>query len=110
VTEYSREKLIEICEKSIVPWEKWSSCLTPPAQKKVGLCWNLLKAGCEFEILVKPKEVGDLAVTNERNIWLRIRWPSVVDVGMKKGDCSNEELFYLPTEKRLIENEGGDWY
>jgi hypothetical protein len=109
--DYSREKLIEICEKSIVPQEKWRSGLTPSAQENVGLCWGLLKAGCTFHLLVKPNKVGDFAVTNERNIWLRIQWPSFLDIECgEDGDCSNDELFYLPTEKRLEENEGGDWY
>jgi hypothetical protein len=111
MTEYSREKLIEICEKSIVPLALWGDRDTPSAQERIGLCWALLKAGCHFSILVKPENKGDRCVTDERTIWLRIRWPSFLDIECgEEGDCSNEEVFYLPTEKRLKENKGDDWY
>jgi hypothetical protein len=111
VTEYSREKLIEICEKSIVPLTLWGNRDTPSAQEKVGLCWVLLKAGCKFNVLVEPEEKGCQCVTDENTVWLRIRWPSFLDIECgEEGDCSNDELFYLPTLKRLGENEGGDWY
>jgi hypothetical protein len=111
VTEYSREKLIEICEKSIVHLSLWGDRDTPSAQEKVGLCWALLQADCKFVVLVEPEEKGDRCFTDEKTIWLRIRWPSFLDIECgEEGDCSNDELFYLPTLKRLIENEGGDWY
>jgi hypothetical protein len=111
MTNYSREKLIEICEKSIVPLPEWGDRDTPSAQENVGLCWVLLKSGCDFSVLVEPEEKGDRCVTDERSIWLRIRWPSFLDFECEKeGDPSNQELFYLPTERRLEKTQGGDWY
>ncbi|MGL5719466.1 MAG: hypothetical protein ACRCYP_01540 [Alphaproteobacteria bacterium] len=109
--EYTRGRLIEICEKAVVPVEKWSNRDTPSAQEKIGLCWILLKDGCEFRVIVGSSDPKDNCVTNEDTIWLKIRWPSFDDIEWgDKGNCSNEELFYLPTEARLHRREGRDWY
>lgn len=103
--EYSRDELISICEAAIVPEDKWSDRDTAEAHRSVGTCWAFLKAGCPFRIL-GPDE--DVMATNDLTIWLRV-YP--------KGFCSfdqdadrDNDLFYLPTRKRLSMTEGRDWY
>ena len=101
---YSREYLIEICEKAIVPVERWNNWGTPHAQQSVGRCWALLKAGCEFEV--------DAKETTEETIWLNINTPTfnTFEYGEEDGDFNELESFYLPTEKRLKDRGDRDWY
>lgn len=96
--EYTREKLIEICEKSIVPHEKWRDRDTAVSQEWVGKAWAFLKAGASFEI-----ESG----TNDRTIWIRI---TVNGFDAFEGGDPQTESFYLPTEARLERANGEDWY
>lgn len=105
---YTREKLIEICEKAIVPVEKWGNRDTPEAQLKVGQAWALLKAGCDFEVLIKRLE-NDRCVTDEETIWISIKHPAFWTYDGDP-DHLDEENFYLPTEKTLKASKGRDWY
>lgn len=102
---YTREQLINICEKSFVPQTKWRNRDTADSILGVGKCLALLKAGCHFEI----KEE-----TTESTIWIQF---FVRDFGWFEGsqDCkdgnqSHDYYFYLPTAKTLEEVNGGDWY
>lgn len=92
-----RESLIGLCGRAVVPYEHWCDRDSAAAQRQVGECAALLKAGCEFQVDVKG-----------RTIWLTVTFP-----GFGHFDCGGEddsELFYLPTEARLSASMGRDWY
>ena len=113
-TRYTREELIDICERAIVPEEKWRNRDSEKAHVQVGECWALLRAGCEFEVLYCP---GGSTSTDHETIWLRTYsqgfnyfeggW-SLDDEDPR--DYLRKELHYLPTPKRLDQANGGDWY
>lgn len=96
---YTREKLIELCDRAIVPVSKWHNRDTPNAQIQVGKCLTLLKAGCEFEI----EEVDDCA------IWLFVFYPTF-HTFESDSDYLEKDAFYVPTDRRLKQTEGRDWY
>lgn len=105
---YTRADLIEICERAIVSHDKWANRDTPGAQEGVGKAWALLKAGCDFRVLYPAGERGEICVTNDQTIWLKITHASfdTFDYGAEHED----ELVYLPTPKRIDAREGRDWY
>jgi hypothetical protein len=93
--QYTRQDLITICERAIVPLAKWSNRDTPQSQKDVGKVWALLKAGCPFTIIREEDSPG--VVTDETIIWLEIRSP-------------HTEIYYLPTLAKIERSSGEDWY
>jgi hypothetical protein len=105
--EYTREQLIDICEKAIVPEEKWGNRDSALAHQKIGMAWAYLKAGVPFKVTRQ----GDspYCVTDSHTIWLEF---SVKDFGCwdyREGERGIETA-YLPTKKRLAERKGEDWY
>jgi len=100
---YTREKLIEICGKSIVPQNQWFNRDSAGAQRQVGELFVLLQAGCDFEILT-----DGLCATDEHTIWVEVEYKgfSYFDYGTSP----SKDTFYLPTEKRLQDRVGTDWY
>jgi hypothetical protein len=104
--QYTREDLIAICEKAIVPVSKWSNRDTPQSQEGIGKVWVLLKTGCPFTVIYEEDSPG--VITNERTIWLRITSP--VFSTFDSGRPEYEELFYLPTLTRIEACSGEDWY
>lgn len=107
MTTITRETLIELCERAIVPERSWCNRDSARAQTGVGECWALLKAGCDYEILT----TGTLT-TDDRTIWIRF-FPhgfSTKELGREEGREYDSETFYLPNEKRLDEADGKDWY
>lgn len=108
-TDYTREELIAICERSVVPLDKWSDRDTPHSHEKLGLCWVMLKAGCPFHVH-PAKNPREACYTDERTIWLSIAWPGFNDIEMSTGFNSCDEQFYLPTPSRLDECKNRDWY
>lgn len=102
--DYTREELIKICEKAIVQEKDWANRDTESSQCKVGECWALLKAGCDFEVIYED----DLCATDETTIWLYVysKGFGCFDYG---GEKENHH-YYLPTEKCLEEANGKDWY
>jgi hypothetical protein len=102
-TEYTREELLAIIEKSWVPESKWLDRDSAQAQAQLGHCYAWLKAGCAFKMSTDGK-----CTTGDETIW--------VDVYAKGfgyhdyGGRLDEESFYIPTEKRLASNDGKDWY
>lgn len=105
--EYTRQDLIEICEKAFVKEDEWSNRDSESSQCSLGECYALLRARCDFEVTYKDRYENDRCVTNEDTIWLHV---------YSKGFCyfegGNKEKhhYYLPTLKRLEEVNGGDWY
>lgn len=99
---FTREHLIAIAEAAIVPESQWHDRDSQGAQKQVGECWALLRAGCEFRLsTIEP------CVTDERTIWLEI--DSVGFSYFEEGERS-EDTFYLPTRASLAAANGKDWY
>lgn len=108
---YTREELIARCEKSIVNVKLWRNRDTPGAQEGVGHLWALLKAGCEFKVQTAENDTSrsKMCITDDRTIWV-----VVLDVPtfntFDQGTAPCNETFYLPTDKRLEEAAGTDWY
>ena len=99
----TREQLICQCHKAIVPYEKWINLDTPEALLKVGELLVLLLAGCQFKILTEQD--GGNCITDERTIWVKIKhWVFEQEEKWQPG------AYYLPTDRRLAEASGDDWY
>lgn len=112
--EYTREDLIKICEKAFVSEDKWNNRDSEQAQSKLGQCYALLKDGCDFEVIYDNEMCG----TDEYTIWLYVYSKGFYYFDTASPDDTMEDLrqlkeqyhFYLPTQKRLDEVNGGDWY
>lgn len=108
---YTREDLIEICEKAFVKEKDWRYRDSEQSQCKLGECYALLKAGCEFEVTYD----GDLCETDEDTIWLYVYSKGFMYFDYYDGEDEDknykeEHHYYLPTLKRLEETKGKDWY
>ena len=111
--EFTREALIALCEQGRVPQDKWRNRDSCNAQQQMGQAWALLSAGCEFEILREP---GGL-MTDRRTVWVGIKAEGFnfhdsysPYHGDDRDDYLDKDHFYLPTEARLKEASGEDWY
>lgn len=105
---YSREDLVAICEAAVVNQSDWLNRDSPGAHEQLGLCWVMLKAGCDFYVhSPKPGDRG--CHTDDRTIWLTVHWKTFAAF-----EYGNEETksdtFYIPTPKRLNKSIGTDWY
>ena len=102
MNKYNREDLIKICEQAFVNTDLWNDRDSYYSQCKLGECYALLKDGCDFKILTR----GNLK-TDKDTIWLEIE-----ATGFEWFEGGNMEIgtYYLPTQKRLDEADGGDWY
>lgn len=112
---YTREDLIKICELAIVNEEDWEDRDTESSQQQVGICWALLKAGCDFEVTYEKLDDEDRnrCITDEDTIWLYIyskgfMWFECAEDNSR--DYKEKIHIYLPTMKRLAEAKGKDWY
>lgn len=111
---YTREDLLKICEQAFVSEDKWHDRDSEDAQSKLGECYALLKDGCEFEVIYDD----DICGTNENTIWLYTYSKGFMYYESVWGNETPKELksykekkhFYLPTQKRLDEVNGEDWY
>ena len=102
-TKYTREYILELCDKAIVSEKNWRDRDTPEAQAKIGLIHVYLKAGCKFRIITKSRYKSDMCVTNSRTIWIEI-------FHYEFEESKSWHIHYLPTEERLKESNGEDWY
>lgn len=100
--EYTREDLIKICEQAFVNTDDWHDRDSYYSQCKLGTCYALLKDNCDFKVLHR----GDLK-TNDNTIWIEIE---ATGFDWFEGGGMTKETFYLPTQKRIDESDGGDWY
>jgi len=105
IEENSREYLISICERSIVPESRWSNRDSSSAQRQLGECLVLLKAGCQYRVCDLPSD--NLFITDDRIIWIEI---TLKGFSWFESGIVEVETYYLPTTKRLHESQGGDWY
>lgn len=109
-TDYDRDELIEICERAVVPEDKWRNRDSPATQIKVGMAWVLLKASCDFRIMPeKPEGVASGCFTDTRTIWLEIDRKTFNTFETDRDD-RDELTVYLPTPAKLDANKGSDWY
>ena len=101
---YTRDELVAICERAVVPHAMWGDRDTASAQEGVGKAWAFLRAGCNFHVITE----GDRCVTDDRTIWVEITHDNfgVIDWGGPQ----ETETFYLPTPARLDATAGRDWY
>ena len=107
--EYTREELIKICEQAFVPENKWHDRDSSSAQKQLGECYVFLKDGCEYEIREKDSSENTIVLDmyTKGFCWFE-SWEEPKDRTRK--DKEKHNYFYLPTQKRLDEANGGDWY
>ena len=107
--EYTREKLIDICERAIVPHDEWADRDTAGTQEGIGKSLVFLKAGCKFEVKTEENtRDGSGCITDDRTIWIQFwvrgwnyfEFPSDEETD---GIHNSDYFFYLPTEKRLNE-------
>lgn len=102
--EYTREELISLCERGVVPCEKWSNRDTADAQRQLGEALALLRAGCAFRDRGRS---GTYCVTDERTVWVDITFDGFNHFDW--GGLPDKETFYIPTAKRLADSAGRDW-
>lgn len=113
---YTREDLLKICEQSFINENKWHDRDSESAQSQLGECYVLLKDGCEFEVIYK--EDDHICETDENTIWLYtyskgfVYWENCYpdDTEEERKGYKEKKHFYLPTQKRLDEANGEDWY
>ncbi len=101
-SDYTRDELIAICERGIVPQEQWLNRDSAGAQRQLGEAWSLLKAGCLFRVLTS----GSL-ITNEDTIWVEF---TINGFNFFESGQAETETAYLPTPARLARSQDEDWY
>jgi hypothetical protein len=98
----TRDDLIALCERGIVPESKWTDRDSAGAQMQLGKAWALLRAGCDFRLASSPEQTEDTH-------WVEITYEGFDYVEMGAGH-ETTDLFYLPTASRLERKAGHDWY
>ena len=100
---YTREELIQICERAVVPQDQWNDRDCADAHYQLGKAWALLKAGCNFTVKVEDETI----------------WVTFTVYGFRCFEYADKEEYeafadkescYLPTVSRLEERNGKDWY
>lgn len=106
-TDWTRDELIEICERAIVDQERWTDRDSQRSQARLGEAWALLRAGCDWHLADEP-------ATDTKTIWIEVYSQGFdwFEGGYDGRDDSflKCDLFYLPTPSRLDKADGGDWY
>lgn len=95
----TREELIALCDRGVVPQTKWNNRDSAAAQLQLAECRALLLAGCVFELAPQSPQ--------PTTWWIDIdyRGFSYFEYGeLKHG------IFYVPKDDRLNEAAGEDWY
>lgn len=103
---YTREDLLKICEQAFVNTDKWHDRDSYHSQCQLAQCYVLLKDNCDFKVIYED-EKHPYCQTDEHTIWLEI---SATGFDWFEGGEMATETFYLPTQKRLDEVNGNDWY
>lgn len=99
---YIREQLVDLCNKASVHYTKWRNRDSADAQRQVGELSALLKSNCPFEVVTEGSWK-----TDDQTIVVQVEFKGFIF--FEEGELS-KETFYLPTQKRLDEAAGGDWY
>ena len=129
----SREQLISLCERAVVPYYKWANRDSYSAQVNIEDAYKLLQAGAEYD--AKLDKNGDVFWVNFKNLTEELLKKAdsyclgIDYIDSYKEAVSDEEMFdtesdvwmalingykeitcYIPTKKHLEEVNGGDWY
>lgn len=105
-TDYTRDELIAICVMAVVPESEWRNRDSEMAQVQLGSAWALLRAGCDFRVIVQEGHIA----TNHETIWIEVTSKGFNYFEWGGSESMNEETFYLPTPERLDKVRGKDWY
>lgn len=100
---YTRESLIDICERAIVAEKDWLNRDSSSATRQLGELWALLKSDCKFKVVTSGSWK-----TDDDTIVVEVQFSGFMSFEI--GEGHETETFYLPTEKRLKEANGKDWY
>lgn len=105
MSELSRDALIALCRRGVVPVDQWRDRDSAGAQKQLGEALALLEAGCDFR-------QASHAEPTTSTIWIMITYPGFNAFEYGRDDIANhdDDLFYIPTLDRLERAAGGDWY
>lgn len=125
-----RDKLISICERSVVLFQEWNNRDSYIAQVQLVDIHRLLSIGVEFEtkiendtIYISFINISEQQKKEYRGYGCMLQIDSLDDYFEEFG--RDNEMFegngldidskygcsgYLPTEKRLEETNGEDWY
>jgi hypothetical protein len=122
---YSREDLISIVQRSVVPCNKWRDRDSACAQSNLNEIYMRLTAGVKYTYKIENDSIVfsfDPMTEEERNKALFLDIDSYEDYLNQRED-SEEEMFapvyfypdekyfgYMPTPERLEEVDGEDWY
>lgn len=109
MNKYTREDLLKICEQAFVKEEDWHDRDSESSQCQLGECYALLKSGCDFKVIYED----DICETDEHTIWLYVYSKGFCwfeSYGEDRDDYKEKHHYYLPTQKRIDEANGGDWY
>lgn len=102
MSEPTREELIALCDRGVVPQSQWFNRDSASAQKQLAVARTLLMAGCDFRLDDGPYTKSDA------DTW----WVEITYEGFdfhEVGDLS-VDTFYIPTDARLRARAGRDWY
>ena len=132
-----RSELIQLCQDAVVHHTKWQDRDSYSAQKSIQSIYRGLTAGLDFRIVTK--DIDEHYHSGERNLIVEFIQP-IDHTKLREGqhlkiseredyfrDCDpnyETEMFdgcgidfssdytqtYMPTQKRLDECSGGDWY
>lgn len=113
---YTREDLLKICEQAFVSEDLWFDRDSESSQSQLGECYALLKDGCEFEVVYETED--HICETDENTIWLYtyskgfayFESSYLAKTEEQRKNYKERKHFYLPTQKKLDETKGKDWY
>lgn len=133
--DYTREELISICENAVVPCEKWEDKDSYSAQVTISTIYNILKAGSIFKVAAVENDIiwldfsGNIKsiIKNINKFKYNLNIDDLEDYREKVDPKTETEIFkgngvqvyddinkyqggYIPTEEKLNEVNGGDWY
>ena len=106
-TEFTREELIDICERAVVPVKQWGNRDSASAHLQLGQCTVLLKAGCDFKAY---RGNGRIHKDNMDTIEVHVFFPGFEAFEYGREGIEEHESFYLPSPERLEKRAGMDWY
>jgi hypothetical protein len=102
----TRDELIALCDRGIVPIAEWSDRDTAKAQRQLAWARALLKAGA-------PYREAPMVNPSPDTHWIEVTWPGfdAFEQGRDFAAGYHEtSLHYIPTAERLDRTAGRDWY
>lgn len=99
----SRKFFLDLCDRALVPQERWHDRDSEGAQRQVGEARQLLLAGCPFKVIRQDE-------FTQSDIWTW--WLEITSKGFNyfEEGILNKSTFYIPTNRSLKRAAGGDWY